>query len=372
MSRGKIAFVGNSSFSMYNFRVGVMRSFLSQGYDVFVVAPTDEYSLFFENIGLKYIPVEIDCKGKNPVTDLRLFLKFYTIYEKEKFDFVFHYTIKPVIYGSIACRVLRTPSIAITTGLGYTFSKNGLTNKLVLSLYRAALKKVKYVCFLNRNDQELFVAKKIVSEIKTFILPSEGIDISYFKPQVKDSDKPFAFLLLSRLLRDKGVYEYVEAAKIIKEKYPQVEVLLLGKSDNENPENISIKIVHEWNERGIISFLGDSKDVRPFIAQADCIVLPSYYREGVPRCLMEAMSMERPIITTDNVGCKELLVNHVNGLLCKQRDPIDLADKMEQMYLLSNSERVKMGLSGRKLIEDKYVEPKIIQLYHELFQRHVD
>lgn len=368
MRKGKIAFVGNSSFSMYNFRLGVMKSFFSDGYEVFVVAPFDDYSFLFESEGLKYIQIDIDCKGKNPIRDFLLFVEFYKKYKKENFDFVFHYTIKPVIYGSIACSILNKPSIAITTGLGYTFNKEGFTNKIVRSLYKVALKKVKSVCFLNKNDQELFVAMKIVPQNKTFILPSEGIDIAYFQPRKKEQNKTFVFLLLSRLLKDKGVCEYVKAAKILREKHPSIEFWLLGKSDNENPENIPINTVSDWHEKGYINFLGDSKDVRLFIAQSDCVVLPSYYREGVPRCLMEAMSMERPIITTDNVGCVDLILDHVNGLLCKQKDPFDLALKMEQMYLLSSVERLKMGISGRKLIEKKYVETKIIKLYQKLFQ----
>lgn len=366
----KIAFVGNSSFSMYNFRLGVMTSFLAKGYEVFVLAPIDEYSVLFERQNLIFIPIDVDCKGQNPLKDLKLLFAFYNIYKKQKFDFIFHYTIKPVIYGSIASRFAKINSIAVTTGLGYTFSKEGLINSIVRLLYKFALLKVKNTCFLNNSDQKIFVEQKIVESKKTFVLPGEGVDINHFRPEPRDQSQTFAFLLFSRLLKDKGIYEYVEAAKKLKKRYSSIEILLLGKTDNENPENIPIEVVRYWADQGYIKFLGDTMDVRSYISQADCIVLPSYYREGIPRCLMEAMSMERPIITTDNVGCIELINDDFNGFLCKQRDSEDLMIQMEKMFLLSVEERLQMGMRGRQIIETKYEESKIISLYHNLFEQY--
>ena len=361
----KIAFVGNTSFSIYKFRLGVMRSFISKGYEVVAIAPEDEYSVLFQKENIKYISIEIDGKGKSILDDAKLIFSFADIYKKEKIDFIFHYTIKPNIYGSLAARYLRIPSIAITTGLGFSFKKKNVFNLFIKTLYRFSLQKVLEVWFLNTNDKDIFVKNNVIRKEKAFILPSEGIDSDYYFPQVKTekSDK-FIFLLLSRLIKEKGIEEYVAAAEMLKEKGLNIECQLLGKQERESSKSISIVTVKNWHKENKINYLGEFIDIREFIANSDCIVLPSYYMEGVPRCLMEAMSMERPIITTDNVGCRELIVDRVNGYMCEPKNVLDLASKMEHIYSNTILERKKMGENGRKFILDNFDETKIIEQYH--------
>lgn len=367
--KSKIAFVGNTSFSIYNFRIGVLRSLMHK-YEVVVLAPRDEYTLFFEKEGIRYIEINIDCKGTNVLHDFSFLRQLYSIYKKEAFDLVFHYTIKPVIYGSLVCKRLGIRNVAITTGLGYTFRDRSLINSVVKNLYKISLGSVSEVWFLNQDDRRIFVELGIVKESKTFVLNSEGVDTNYFAPMPSHfNDDKFRFLLLSRLLFDKGIIEYAQAAKKLHERYPNVEFRLLGKAKNDTPENIPQEMIDEWTSEGYINYLGETIDVRPIIADSDCVVLPTYYREGIPRCLMEAMSMEKPIIATDNVGCVELIVDNENGLMCKPKSVDDLAEKMELILNIPPEERKKMGEAGRNIIKHRYDERIIIQHYHEKLKK---
>jgi len=361
----KIAFVGNTSFSLYKFRLGVMRSFISKGYEVIAIAPEDEYSSLFQNENIKFISIQIEGKGKSIVKDIKLIYELIDIYKTNKIDFIFHYTIKPNIYGSIACRVLNIPSIAVTTGLGFSFNQKSLLNYLVKKLYKFSLNKVIEVWFLNSNDKNIFIENKIISTEKAYMLHSEGIDSNYYKPISKENNSTkFTFLLLSRLIKEKGIEEYVKASEVLKQKGIEVECQLLGKQEKESSHSISIEAVKEWHNNGIINYLGEFIDIRKYIANCDCVVLPSYYMEGVPRCLMEAMSMERPIITTDNVGCNELIIDKINGLICEPRNIMDLANKMEEMAKTSYEKRNQFGENGRNRILDYFDERKIVEQYH--------
>lgn len=358
----KIAFVGNTSFSMYNFRLGVMRHFMKD-YEVVVIAPEDEYSKFFEKEGIRYIPISMETRGTNIISDMRLMKKLYRCYKKERFDFVFHYTIKPVIYGSIACRLLSIRCISVVTGLGYAFMKENSLNKLVKVMYKVALRKVCEVWFLNQDDCEVFINSKIVDKSNTYILNSEGVDMSHFcYMEKKADDGKFHYLLIARLIEEKGVREYAEAAKKLKAKYKDMVFSLLGKIDSGVNGNISSDEVDEWVKDGFIDYKGYSFEVRQYIADADCIVLPSY-REGVPRCLMEAMSMKKPIITTNSVGCIELIEDGVNGYMVKPRSSDDLMEKMERFYCLSEEERTAMGQAGHDIISRRFDEKIIISNY---------
>lgn len=365
----KIAFVGNTSFSIYKFRLGVMKSFISKGYKVLAIAPEDEYSELFLKEGIKYIPINIQTKNKNIWADIKVVINLFKIYKKNNIDFIFHYTIKPNIYGSFAARLNNIPSIAITTGLGYTFQMTGFFYWFIIRLYKAALLGAKEIWFLNTHDKEAFIQAGIVAENRTFVLPSEGVDTDFYAPRQLDNKSQkgvFKFLLLSRLIKGKGVEEYIRAGDILKQKGLQVECQLLGKVEKEDSSiAVPLEEVMEWHNKGVINYLGEFIDVRDFIANCDCVVLPTYYMEGVPRCLMEGMSMGKPIITTDNVGSNELVIDKVNGFKCKPRDVESLADKMELMVNTKVEERIKMGENGRQRILDIFDERKIIQIYHE-------
>ena len=365
-SSKRIAFVGNTAFSLYNFRLGVMKSFVEKGYTVFAIASGDKYSPLFAADDIIFVNLKIDGKGTNVLTDIMLLCRMIKIYKSNSFDFVFHYTVKPIVYGSLVCRLLKINTIAVTTGLGYTFDAGKWLNLFVVSLYRKSLQKVKEVWFLNPDNRDVFLKKRIVEDSRSFVLNSEGLNTDFFFPQPKamNEDK-FVFLFLSRLVKEKGIEEFVQAAKLLKQKYPNTEFQVLGKTDIQNPHNIAVTKLVEWDREGAIRYFEDAMDVRTFIADSDCVVLPSYYGEGVPRCLMEAMSMERPIITTDNVGCKELIEHNINGKICTSKDVESLLKVMEEMYLLDAAERNEMGKSGRRKMLKQYEEKLIIDVYHK-------
>lgn len=371
--QNKIAFVGNTSFSIYKFRLGVMKSFVSNGYKVFAIAPLDEYSNLFEKEGINYISIEIQTKSKNIFADLKIITNLSKIYRKNKIDFVFHYTIKPIIYGSIAARLNNTPTVAVTTGLGYTFKSQGFFNWFIIRLYKTALSKVKEVWFLNSHDKQKFIETGIIKENKAFILPSEGIDTNYYAPQKKnDNNETFKFLLLSRLIKGKGVEEYIKAAEKLKKKKINVECQLLGKVESEESIiSVPIKEIMNWHDKGVINYLGEFIDIREYISNCDCVVLPTYYMEGVPRCLMEGMSMERPIITTDNVGSNELIIDQVNGFKCEPKNVFSLVEKMEKMINTSIGDRIIMGKNGRQRILDYFDEQKIIEIYQSKIKQYI-
>ena len=363
----KIIISSNTSWSIYNFRLNLIRALKDKGYKVVIVAPYDKYADILKQ-EFEYFNIFINSKGTNPVEDLKTLWQYYRIYKKIKPQIIFHYTIKPNIYGTIAAKFVNIPSIAITTGLGYAFINENIVSKIVKMMYKFSLRYAYQVWFLNRDDENVFIENNIINKEKSFVLPGEGIDSQKFKPfKVERKDNIFRFLLIARMLWDKGIGEYVEAAKIVKQKYKNVEFLLLGPIGVDNPTAISKEQIQKWVNEGIVKYLGVTDDVRNEIAKADCIVLPSY-REGTSRVLLESAAMAKPIITTNVPGCKEVVDDGANGYLCKVKDAKDLADKMEKMINLSEKERIQMEKAGREKIIKEFDEKIIIEKYVEVIK----
>ncbi len=357
-----IVLTSNTSWSMWNFRKGLMNALLEMGYDVYVVVPEDEYSKNFP----KFIPLKnLDRKGKNPIKDAKLLLEYISIYRRIKPDLVLSFTIKPNIYSSLACRILGIRCISTITGLGYVFVKKSFLTKLVSFLYKIALAKNHKVIFLNPDDMKLFLENSIVNKEKGIIIKGEGVNTNHFSPELckNSQESPFVFLMVSRLLWDKGVGEFVSAGRLLKKAYEEkVELWLLGPIDKGNPSSVSEQDIRKWEEEGIVKYLGVFDDVRPFLCKAHCVVLPSY-REGIPRSLLEAMAMGKPIITTDSPGCREVCIDGENGFLVKPRDVQSLFKAMETMYKLSREQREDMGRSGRRLALEEFSEERVIKAY---------
>ncbi len=362
MSR-RIVLVANTSWSMIKFRYGLMKRLVAEGYDLTVIAPEDDFSEEIRALGCRYIDLQLDNKGSSILADLKLLRQLYRHYRTLSPDRVFHYTIKPNIYGSIAAKLAGVCSIAVVTGLGYTFIHDGMTAKVARRLYKFAFRYPKRVWFINIEDRNRFLLNRLVEKERVELLPGEGIDMQKFAPmQVDREDNRFRFILIARLLWDKGIGEYVKAAKVLGARYRNVTFQLAGFSDARNPEAISREQVDYWVERGYIEYLGPTEDVRHFLAQADCMVLPSY-REGVSMILMEAAAMQKPIIASNVPGCRDLVSHNASGFLCRPRDWRDLMKKMEQMLHLSAEERRGMGVAGRRLILEEYDEQFVIGKY---------
>ena len=365
----KIAIVSNTSWSLFNFRFNLARTIKQNGYEIVLVAPIDEYSDRLRK-EFEYHDIKMNNKGTNPKEDIKTTIDFYKLYKKVKPDVVLHYTIKPNIYGTIAASLLGIKAINNIAGLGTLFVKQGLVTKIAKWLYKHSQNKADKIFFQNNEDFEMFISERLAQKEKCDVLPGSGIDTTKFIPQeVEKKDDTFRFLLIARMLWDKGVNEYVEAANIIKNKYPNVEFQLLGFLDVENKSAISKEQMQEWADAGYVNYLGTSDNVKEVIAESDCIVLPSLYREGTPRALLESASMAKPIITTNNVGCRDVVDNGVNGYLCEVRNAQDLADKMEKMLNLSEDERKVMGKAGRKKMIKQFDESIVINKYLEAIQK---
>ena len=359
----KIVLSANTAWSIYNFRYGLVKKLIDLDYQVVIIAPYDEYSDKLKEMGCEVFDIDINGKSTNPLDDLKTFWQYWKLYKKIDPDLIFHYTIKPNIYGTLAAKLSGIRSIAITTGLGYAFINENLITKVVKGLYRFSLRYAEQVWFLNTDDADIFKRYGLVDESKMLILPGEGIDTSKFQPvDAKKRDDTFRFLLVARMLWDKGVGEYVEAAKNIKKKHKNVDFLLLGAVGVDNPTAIPRETIEKWESDRIVKYLGTTDKVQNELAKADCIVLPSY-REGTSRVLLESASMGKPIITTNVPGCKEVVDDGINGFLCEVKDSEDLSDKMERMLHLSEEERVYMGKAGREKAMKEFDERIVIHKY---------
>lgn len=363
-----VALVCNTAWAIYTYRRGLLRALTQAGAQVTVIAPRDRTFEPLTEMGCRCVELPVASKSTNPLDDLRTLLTLYKHYRALKPSVVFHYTIKPNIYGSIAAWLARRPSIAVTTGLGYVFIQKSRAAQIAKRLYRLAFRFPREVWFLNRDDETAFREQNLLAHPeRARLLHGEGVDLDDFPFTPRPARASFAFVLIGRLLWDKGVGEYVEAARTLRARYPQARFQLLGPVGVDNPSAITREEVAAWEREGVIEYLGETADVRPFIADADCIVLPSY-REGVPRTLMEASAMGRPIVATDVPGCREVVADGVNGLLCTVRDAASLADALARMLDLGDTERAAMAERGRKKIEKEFDERVVVQRYRELIR----
>lgn len=361
----KVLILLNSSWNVMNFRSNLIRQLLRDGYDVQVVSPQDAYSERIAALGCQYVPVPIDNKGTNPFVDFLFFIRCLKLFFSLKPDVLLSYTIKPNIYGSLAAGIFNLPVIHNIAGLGTTFSKKGWLNNVVRYLYRAALSRSAKVFFQNIDDHNLFVDEGLVSHKRIDLLPGSGVDLKRFTPVPAPNNLDVSFLLIARLLWEKGVGDFVQAAQILRQRGIKAEFSILGFLDVQNPHAITQQQMDEWVADGLVNYLGVSDNVSEHIAAADCIVLPSYYREGTPRALLEAAAMAKPLVTTDAVGCRETVEDGVNGFLCEPRNPEDLANKMQTFLQLSHDDRKLMGKRSREKVEREFDEKFVIDKYRQ-------
>lgn len=362
----KIVATVNAAWNLVNFRMGVLRALLARGDEVVALAPEDPASRArLADAGIRLIALPMDSAGISPVRDLKLMLGFRRVLARERPDVMLGYTIKPNVYGSLAARSLGIPTLNNISGLGTGFMRDGLLNKVVRGLYRVGLAKAHTVFFQNADDRSQFVDLRLVRPEQTVLLPGSGIDLDRFAAAPPpDPGRPLQFLLVARMLWDKGVGEYVEAARAVKADYPDVRFGLLGGLGAENRTAIPRETVEGWVRKGVVEYHPPVDDVRAPMAAADVIVLPSY-REGTSRVLLEASALARPMITTDVPGCRDVVEDGVAGLLAKVRDHRSLADAMRRMIALSPDQRAAMGQAARARVERDYAEQRVIDIYLE-------
>lgn len=362
----EIWIISNTTWYVFNFRKRLIEDLARQGYSVTVLSPTDGYVTPVQSLGCRHLHLEMDNRGTNPIKDLLLIVRLIALFKRARPQLLLTFTPKVNIYCGIAARLCRVPVVTNVSGLGTGFIRGGWLGMLLRVLYRGALMHPKKVFFQNDEDRRLFVEGGLVSEEKSERLPGSGVDIDRFRPvECSTSGRHFVFLLVARLLMDKGVREYAEAARLLVKNHPHVRFHIVGFLDVKNPTAISREQLHEWEAAGSVRYLGVSNDIKAHYAEADCVVLPSY-REGCPRTLLEAASMAKPIITTDVPGCRQVIDNEVTGLLVKVADPVDLAQKMARMMAYTREERLEMGRRGREKMIREFDERIVIGRYREI------
>lgn len=357
----------NTSWNIFNFRVGLLKALQQEGYKIVCVSPYDEYSKKLEALGFEYHDIKINNKGTNPIEDMKLIKDYYMLYKKINPDIILQYTIKPNIYGSLAARLLGKQVISNISGLGTVFLNDSLSSKVARWLYKVSLVKNK-VLFQNSADRDLFVSNNLVQMAQTALVAGSGINTDIFKPDGQEAqNQNLTFMMIARLVRDKGISEYIEAIKIIKQSYQNVEFKLLGDLYSGNPTAVSQAELQVWIDDGLIDYLGHSDDVKCEILKVDCVVLPSY-REGLSRVLLEAGALAKPIITTNTPGCKDVVDDGENGFLCEVKSSESLALQIEKMIHLNNDGRKDMGKKSREKIINQFDEKLVIEKYIDMIQ----
>lgn len=367
----KVALITNGAFSVANFRGTLIAELAARGAEVAALAPdwTDETRAATRAVGAEPVLLSLSRTGTNPVRDGRDLLRMAAQLRRLRPDAVLTYFVKPNVYGTLAAAVAGVPRrVAMVEGLGTAFEETGGVKRRLLaavskSLYRLAFRRADRVLFLNREDADFFTDERLVDPAKVGRIGGIGVDLRRFAP-VPPVSSPVTFLLAARLLRAKGVEQFMRAAALVKRTHPATRFVLLGAVDA-NPETLSAGDIEPWVARGVIEWPGHSADVPGWLAQASVFVLPSYYREGVPRSIQEAMAAGRPIITTDNVGCRDTVEPGVNGFLVPPRAVQPLADAMtrfcEEPALIA-----AMGAESRRLAEERFDARRVDRIVADL------
>ncbi|MEQ8712816.1 MAG: glycosyltransferase family 4 protein [Cyclobacteriaceae bacterium] len=358
-----IAIVINTSWNIYNFRRGLIEGLKSDGHELLLIAPIDDYS---DEIGKwsEYIPVKMDNTGSNPFKDIKLMFQLRKIYARRKPNVILHYTIKPNIYGTLAARSLRIPCINNISGLGTIFMNENLTAKIGRWLYRIALSKGCYVLFQNQDDKRDFTSK-VKLGVPYSLVPGSGIDTSHFEYNEPPHNEIPRFLLVARLLLDKGILEYLKSARQLKAKGYKAEFALAGEVDESHVRGVPQSEIDEYHSTGDINYLGPVNPIEDEMVRSDWILLPSY-REGTPRTLLEGAALGRPLIATDVPGCREVVQHEINGLLCSAKSVDDLTRTIEIALGKTKSQTIAMGRKSRQLAEKKFDEKIVINTYRKL------
>lgn len=351
----------NSFWNIANFRAELVEALASRGHRIWIAAP-DADEDWARARGAEAIEIEVDRSGLNPFTDAILWFDYLRIFRRLRPGVLLGFTAKPNVYGSLAARITGWTSLPNVSGLGTAFINNGALSRLVGLLYRIAFRGCPIVFFQNPDDRDLFVERNIVRPGQARLLPGSGVDLDWFAPAPSSDEGPPRFLFIGRLIGDKGVREFVAAARLLKHEFPDWRFQMLGSLDQGNRSGVGSQELGSWVEQGLIEHLGQTHDVRPHIVAATAVVLPSY-REGLPRSLLEAAAMARPLVASDVPGNRQIVEHGVNGLMCEVRNPQSLAKAMREIATMGLVRRAEMGRAGRALVERSYGVDQVVDAY---------
>lgn len=359
----RVAVVANTSWFLHNFRGKLMEALGAAGHDVVAIAPEDDFTQKIRAAGHRFHAVDITRTGVNPLRELKTLLALRSAFKEERPDVVFSFTPKGNIYSALVAP-RETTVVPSINGLGRVFTRSGWRRFLVTQLYRAAMSRTDHVFIENEDDVAFFLERCHVPPENCEKIPGLGVDLEKFAPsRTAPSDGGPVFLLMARLLWEKGLQQYADAAKAVKERHPQARFQILGPIETGHESAVPKEALDEWVHHGAIEYLGVTSDVRPYVHAADCIVLPSFYKEGVPRSLLESAAMGKALITTDTAGCRTTVDDGISGYLCQPRDTGDLAKALEKFVALSPDARRQMGLAGRAKMVREFAEGPVIARY---------
>lgn len=364
----KIAIIANSAWYLHNFRTELLRQLRRQGHDPVAISPRDGYERSLREQGFEHIDLPLRPAGTSPLGELATLHRLRRLLADHRFELAFTYTPKVNIYTGLARKGLQMRHVPNVSGLGAVFASRSPLRPLVTLLYRLSFRHAHTVVFQNEDDRAQFVGNGLTDKRKTVRVPGSGVDLIRFQPQPPPGGNSTTFLFVGRVLRDKGVLEFIEAARLLRQEREDVRFQILGSTASDNPAAIPKGTVLDWQAQGWAEYLGSTDDVRPCIARADCVVLPSY-REGVPRALLESSAMGRPCITTWSPGCKDVVDDARTGFLCLPADATSLLNAMRRFMELGDRQRLEMGRAAREKMECEFAEQIVLDTYLDLVKR---
>lgn len=373
----KIAFLSHVDFNLYFFRLPIMQRLVSEGHEVYAITPKGEYFDKFKSFGIKTVEYKIERRSLNPLNEIKAIKNIYEVLKPLELDILHSFTIKPNIYGAIAGNFAKVPEIISTiTGMGSFYIDTSIKSKIVKfiieNLYKLVFKRVSGVIFQNSDDLNYFVEKALLAKEKAFLVKSSGVDTEFFTPmqpnkelkkELKLKDE-LVILMVARAIWHKGIREYYESAKIINQTHKNVKFYLVGGVDEGNHSAVPKEFLES---NGDVIWLNERSDIKELISICDIFVLPSY-REGVPRTLLEASSMAKAIVTTDTIGCREVVVDNINGFLVELYSSQDLADKIE-ILVNNKSLRDKFGNNGRVKAKNEFDVKVVVEKYISIYKK---
>lgn len=361
LKKKKVLLLGNHGFVIYNFRKELIQKLLKEGYEVYISLPEDEKVEMMLGWGCKFIETKVDRRGTNPIADSKLVMHYIKTLKRIKPDVVLTYTIKPNLYGGLACRILKIPCINNITGLGSGFSQTPALRIFLTFLYKVSLKQSHCVFFQNTEDMNSLLENKIIKS-NYELIPGSGVNLEEFKfMSFPEESVPITFIFIARIMKDKGIDQFLEAAKIIKHKYPNTVFNVIGFI--EKSQFHYNEIINEYSNQGYINYLGYQSDVKPFITQAHCIIQASHGGEGLSNVLLETAATGRALIASNIPGCRETIEDDYNGYIFEAKNSESLAERVEKFITLSYVNKLKLGKNSRAKVEKEFDREIVVKAY---------
>lgn len=360
----KVLFLANRDFVLYNFRFELIQRLIDENYTVFFAVPDGPKNKLMQEIGAKYIPISVNGRGTNPFEDLYLIKCLFQIYKNVKPDIVLLYTTKISIYGGIVAGIMKVPYLLNVSGLGTAVGQKSILQRFTILLYKMATKHSQCVFFQNQQNLDFFHENNIVCK-KEKLIPGSGVNIqkwniNYYPPE----ENGIYFIFVARIIKEKGIEEYLNVAKKVKKKNLNTHFGIVGPIDGNYSE-----MIKAFEEENIVTYYGEALDTKQYLYDSHCLVHPSYYPEGISNVCLEAASCNRPVITTDNPGCKETVINNITGYIVRMRDQLDLQNKLEQFIELPWDRKREMGRCARKMVSEHFDRNIVINSYLEEISR---